>query len=50
MNKITWIRPSKVELITNDLPATIEHCEKLGYKRKQVRKAKAKAVKTDGNS
>jgi len=47
MNKITWIRPSKVDLVTNDLPATIKYCENLGFKRKSSRKPKAKPVKND---
>lgn len=31
---ITWIKPSGVELETNDFPATIAAAESLGWKRK----------------
>jgi hypothetical protein len=32
-NMIKWVKPNKTEVETNDLPATIEMAEKLGWKR-----------------
>jgi len=40
MKKITWIKPNKTKIETNDQPATIKHCEDLGWKREPVRKIK----------
>jgi len=44
MNQIVWVKPSGIEVITNDLPATIEAAKALGWKRKEA--AKAEAPKT----
>lgn len=38
MNKITWVKPSGIEVVTNDLPANIEAAEKAGWKRKEEQK------------
>lgn len=38
---IKWIKPSGVEIETNDLEATVAYCESLGWKRaKRVRRLK----------
>lgn len=48
MGKITWIKPSGDEFVTNDLDATVEYLEKLGFKRKERKKPGPKPkVKTD---
>lgn len=49
MAKITWERPSGSKIETNDLKATIAACEKLGWKRKNKRGPKPKAVEDGGN-
>ena len=33
MNSIKWKKPSGIEIETNDLPATVAECERLGYER-----------------
>lgn len=35
MNKITWIKPSGIEVVSNDLPATIAAAQSLGWKQKE---------------
>jgi len=42
MANITWIKPSKLEIVTNDEKATVEHCESLGWKRKKATKKPVK--------
>lgn len=37
-DRITWVRPSGTEIITNGLPATIEHAALMGWKPKVVAK------------
>lgn len=37
-----WIKPNGNEIETNDEKATIEYAEKLGWKRKTVKKKAAK--------
>lgn len=40
MNKIKWVKPSGVEIETNDMPETVAYCESLEWKRKKGRPAK----------
>lgn len=35
---IKWIKPNGNEITTNDLEATIEYCESLGFKREGEKK------------
>lgn len=37
-----WVKPSGIEIETNDAPATVEHCRSLGWEEKKP-KAKPKA-------
>ena len=46
MSLIKWVKPSKLEIETNDEKATIEHCEAIGWKRVKAA-AKPKAAKKD---
>lgn len=41
MSSIVWIKPSGVEITTNDLKETVEYLESLGYKRKGAEKTAA---------
>ena len=49
-NSIEWVRPSGKTLITNDLPATIEFCEKSGYKLAKAEKKEVKKVSKKNKS
>lgn len=40
-----WIKPSGLEIETNDLKATVKYCESLGWKKKEVKKEVKKAKK-----
>lgn len=31
-----WVKPSGVEVKTNDMPETIKYCESLGWKEKKI--------------
>lgn len=33
MADISWTKPSGLEIVTNDMPATVEYCESLGWER-----------------
>lgn len=35
MNRIVWIKPSGIEVTTNDLPANIAAARALGWKQKE---------------
>jgi hypothetical protein len=39
---IKWVKPSGVELETNDLKKTVAYCESLGWKRKGAKPAEEK--------
>ena len=39
-----WTRPTGTTIVTNDLPATIEACEKLGWKEFKEAAPKKKAA------
>jgi hypothetical protein len=43
---IKWVKPSKIEIETNDSEKTVAYCESLGWKRKAAAK-KPKAAKKD---
>lgn len=42
MSKIKWVKPSDIEVETNDNEATVKYCESLGWKRKKGRPVKDK--------
>lgn len=35
MNQIVWVKPSGIEVITNDFPVTIAAAQALGWKQKK---------------
>lgn len=37
-----WVKPSGIEIETNDNPETIAYCEKLGWKKAGAKKAAPK--------
>ena len=41
-----WIKPSGVEVETNDLPATIEYAKSIGWKEKKEVKKESKKKKS----
>ena len=42
-----WIKPSGMEVKTNDMPETIKYCESLGWKQKEEVKKEPKKKKTE---
>ena len=46
MADISWIKPSGLEIVTNDEKATVEYCESLGWERAKAEK-KPKAEKKE---
>lgn len=45
MAKITWVKPNKSELVTNDSPETVAYLESIGFKRKAEKRAAPKKTK-----
>lgn len=42
MKTIKWTKPSGMKVETNDKPATVAHCESLGWKKNNGKKPKEK--------
>jgi len=42
-----WIKESGLEIETNDLEATVKHCEELGWKQKEEKKKAGRPKKEE---